>query len=67
MAAIRIYVRFRDDPDVEGLCPYCFNPALQLYHIQRWDINDGIRVVGERVACRDCRKWTSPIKEYDNA
>lgn len=64
MAAIRIYVRLRDTPRVDGLCPYCHNPALALYYVQRWDVNDGIDYVAERIGCGDCHKWVSPLKEY---
>lgn len=64
MAAINQYVRFRDTPRVDGLCPKCFNPSLKLYILQR--INwDGITNLGERVACADCHIWTTDLKEYD--
>jgi len=63
MAALRHYVHFRDTPDVEGLCPKCFNPALKTYVLEVIDL-DGITMIGERIACRDCKVWVEPLKEY---
>jgi hypothetical protein len=64
MAAIHQYAHFRDTPEVDGLCPHCFNPALKRYVLQRIDL-DGITNVGERIACTDCKVWTTKLKEYN--
>lgn len=63
MAAIAQYVHFKDTPDVDGLCPKRFNPALKEFTLQRIDLN-GITTLGTRVACTDCRDWVTPLKEY---
>jgi hypothetical protein len=63
MAAINMWVHFRETPDVDGLCPKCFNPALKRYTLQRVDM-DGITFLGQRVACRDCKDWVTPLEEF---
>lgn len=61
MAAIQMYVHFKDTPDVEGLCPKCLNPALKKYTLERITI-DGITFMGTRIACTDCRTWLEPVQ-----
>lgn len=63
MASITKYVRLRDMPSVEGLCPHCWNPSLKLYYLEKFSL-EGIDILGERVMCPDCRKWIGPLKEY---
>lgn len=59
MAAIRMWVPFRESPRPDGLCPLCFNPSLKLYTLQsvNWD---GITPIAHRIGCRDCNKWVGP-------
>ncbi|AXH47336.1 hypothetical protein SEA_EDEN_41 [Microbacterium phage Eden] len=59
MAAVNMWVHFRETERPDGLCPYCHNPALKLYHLQRLDM-DGLTIIGERIACTDCRKFIGP-------
>ena len=63
MAAIHNYAHFRDTPDIDELCPKCFNPALKKFILQRIDLTGGTDL-GERVACTDCKIWITPVKEY---
>lgn len=62
MAAIKMYVLFKDTPPVDDLCPHCFNPALKQFTLESlsWD---GINILGTRVACTDCKVFTEPLKE----
>lgn len=59
MAAIRMWVPFRETPRPDGLCPICFNPSLKVYTLQQVDL-DGITPIATRIGCRDCNKWIAP-------
>ena len=59
MAAIRMWVPFRDQPRIDELCPICFNPSLKTYTLQSVDL-DGITLLATRHGCRDCNKFVGP-------
>ena len=59
MAAIRLWVPFRETPRPDGLCPICFNPSLKTFTLQSVDL-DGITPLAHRDGCRDCNKWIGP-------
>ena len=63
MAASHTYVHFKDTPRPDDLCPHCFNPSLKVYTLEKIDL-DGITLVGERIACSDCKVWIGPMKEF---
>ncbi|UGL61855.1 hypothetical protein SEA_FRANKLIN22_42 [Microbacterium phage Franklin22] len=60
MAAVNMYVRFKETERPDELCPFCHNPALQVFHLQRLDM-DGLTILGHRVGCVDCRKFIGPV------
>lgn len=63
MAAILTYVSSRHTPRTDELCPSCFCPSLKLHVLTRIDL-EGLAEVGERMACRDEKKWVTELKEY---
>ena len=59
MAAIRLWVPFRETPRPDELCPICFNPSLKTYTLQSINL-DGITLLATRHGCRDCNKFVGP-------
>lgn len=58
MASITKYVRLSDTPRETDLCPTCFNPSLMRYTLEKFSM-EGIDIMGTRVLCVDCKKWTA--------